>query len=41
MKTEINTITVNGTEYVQASQVQQAPKGTRAVVVVDRGWIFY
>ena len=40
MKTEINTSTVNGTEYVQANQVQQAPKGTRAVVVVDRGWIF-
>ena len=33
-------ITVNGIEYVPASQVKQQPSGTRAVVVVDRGWIF-
>jgi len=32
----MNTITVNGIEYVPAKK----PTGTRAVVVVDRGWIF-
>ena len=30
-------ITVNGIEYIPASS---KPTGTRAVVVVDRGWIF-
>jgi hypothetical protein len=37
---EMNKITVNGIEYVQADQVQQPINGSRAVVVVDRGWIF-
>jgi hypothetical protein len=37
MNTQINTLTVNGVEYIQADQ---KPKGSRAVVVVDRGWIF-
>ena len=32
----MDTITVNGIEYVPAKKVT----GTRAVVVVDRGWIF-
>jgi len=32
----MNTITVNGIEYVPAKKVTD----TRAVVVVDRGWIF-
>ena len=32
----MNTITVNGIEYVPAKKVT----GTRAIVVVDRGWIF-
>jgi len=37
----MNKITVNGIEYIQASEaVTQRPTGTRAVVVVDRGWIF-
>ena len=40
MKAQLNTITINGVEYVQADQAQQAIKGSRAVVVVDRGWIF-
>ena len=40
METSINTITVNGVDYVRADQVQQTPVGNRAVVVVDRGWIF-
>ena len=35
METITETITVNGIEYVR----RQAA-GTRAVVVVDRGWIF-
>jgi hypothetical protein len=33
----MNTITVNGVDYVCADSV---PTGNRAVVVVDRGWIF-
>ena len=40
MEKSINTITVNGVDYVRADQVQQTPVGNRAVVVVDRGWIF-
>ena len=32
-----NTITINGVEY---APVKPAATGTRAVVVVDRGWIF-
>ena len=32
----MDTITVNGIEYAPAKKVT----GTRAVVVVDRGWIF-
>jgi len=32
----MNTITVNGIEYAPAKKAT----GTRAVVVVDRGWIF-
>lgn len=32
-----NTININGIEY---APVSAAPTGTRAVVVVDRGWIF-
>ena len=34
-------ITINGVEYVRADSVPTAqPNGNRAVVVVDRGWIF-
>jgi len=33
----MNTITINGIEY---APVDSRPKGNRAVVVVDRGWIF-
>ena len=35
-----DTITVNGVQYVPADSVVPAPSGSRAVVVVDRGWIF-
>jgi len=34
--TNPKTIIVDGVEYVRAD----APKGTRAIIVVDRGWIF-
>jgi hypothetical protein len=38
MQTEIE---VNGVKYVQADAVSApVPNGKRAVVVVDRGWIF-
>ena len=37
---EIETIKINEVEYVRADSIQQKPKGNRAVVVVDRGWIF-
>lgn len=41
MKTSINTISINGVDYVRADQVPSpASVGSRAVVVVDRGWIF-
>lgn len=33
----MESIVINGTDYVPAST---KPKGNRAVVVVDRGWIF-
>lgn len=41
MKSSIETIEINGVAYVRADSVPQAqPNGNRAVVVVDRGWIF-
>jgi len=34
-------VTINGVEYVRADQIAApVPRGSRAVVVVDRGWIF-
>jgi hypothetical protein len=33
-------VEINGVKYVRADSVQQNPNGKRAVVVVDRGWIF-
>lgn len=36
-----NKLTLNGVDYVRADSVSApAPSGTRAVIVVDRGWIF-
>lgn len=32
----MNTITVNGIEYIR----KETKTGTRAIIVVDRGWIF-
>ena len=37
---KIETISINGVEYVLADSVQPKPSGTRAVIVVDRGWVF-
>ena len=37
---DTDTLTINGVEYVRADSVQQAPKGDRAIVVIDRGWIY-
>lgn len=36
----MNKITINGIEYIHASEEQPRVRGNRAVVVVDRGWIF-
>ena len=41
MNQTINEIEVNGVKHVRADQVTSpVPNGKRAVVVVDRGWIF-
>ena len=37
METSVSQIQINGVTYVRADSV---PTGNRAVVVVDRGWIF-
>lgn len=39
-ETTMDKITVNGIEYVRADSIKPIPAGKRAVVVVDRGWIF-
>ena len=33
-------ISINGIEYIPAATAQRAITGSRAVIVVDRGWIF-
>ena len=41
MNIQAETVTINGVDYIRADQaVQQKPNGNRAVIVVDRGWIF-
>ena len=36
-----DTLTINGVEYIRADSVPSPkPNGNRAVIVVDRGWIF-
>ena len=37
---KIETIKINEIEYVRADSIQQKPTGNRAIIVVDRGWIF-
>ena len=36
----VNEVEINGVKYVRADSAQPIPTGKRAVVVVDRGWIF-
>ena len=36
----MNKITINGIDYIPESEAVARPTVTRAVVVVDRGWIF-
>ncbi len=36
----LNSIDVNGVTYVPQDSSQVLPVGNRAVVVIDRGWIF-
>ena len=36
----MNEIEINGEKYIKASAVPTTPPGNRAVIVVDRGWIF-
>ena len=41
MNLQAETVTINGIDYVRADQAQQTkPNGNRAIIVVDRGWIF-
>lgn len=40
MNTDIETIKINGVDYVRVDALAIKPNGKRAVVVVDRGWIF-
>lgn len=35
-----NTISIDNVQYVRADSIQPKPTGNRAVIVVDRGWIF-
>ncbi len=35
-----NAININGIDYIPASEAQPTVTGSRAVIVVDRGWIF-
>src|SRR5687767_8100452 len=37
---EPNRLVVNDVEYVRKDSLSLPPSGSRAVVVVDRGWIF-
>lgn len=36
----MNEIEINGETYVKESSIQTQPAGNRAIIVVDRGWIF-
>ena len=36
----MNKITVNNIDYTPVAEAQQQVRGNRAVIVVDRGWIF-
>jgi len=36
----LSTIEINGVQYAPVGSAPSVPSGNRAVVVVDRGWIF-
>jgi len=40
MNIQAETVTINGIDYIRADQAQVKPNGNRAIIVVDRGWIF-
>ena len=41
MNIQAEKVTINGVDYIRADQIaEQKPKGNRAIIVVDRGWIF-
>ena len=40
MNTSVSQIQINGVDYVRADSVPAKANGNRAVIVVDRGWIF-
>ena len=41
MNTSVSQIQINGVDYIRADSLPaDRPNGNRAVVVVDRGWIF-
>ena len=40
MNIQAETITINGVDYIRADQAATKPNGNRAIIVVDRGWIF-
>ena len=35
-----NTITIDNVKYVREDSIPPKPNGKRAIIVVDRGWIF-
>lgn len=37
---KMETVKINGIDYIPADSVRLAPAGNRAVVVIDRGWIY-
>jgi hypothetical protein len=37
---DIETIKINEVEYVRKDSLTPKPNGNRAIIVVDRGWIF-
>jgi len=40
MNIQAETVTINGVDYIRADQAASKPNGNRAIIVVDRGWIF-
>lgn len=37
---KIETISINGKDYIPAESMRSSISGSRAVIVVDRGWVF-